>query len=248
MITFNELGRYGQLGNGMFQVAATIGLAVDYGFDYGFPQWNDNAKGLVPFNLPISERKSNVINVGWDTDPYDFLETVELPDECSLHGHFQSEGWFCHVEDTIREIFTFKAIEHEKLPDNAIAIHVRRGDYDGAYHNHISAQSYKEAIRDIKAIHGDIPVYVFSDEPDKAYAELKEKSWEFVPVGNFVSDLATMSTATHFVIANSTYSWWGAWLGYKGGEVYAPDQWFGWKYKNMTSNHIIPNWWKKYSC
>jgi hypothetical protein len=260
--TFSQLGRYGQFGNGLFQVAAVVGLARAHGWYYAFPSWNDNGKGDVWAHFPNAcphghlvdnPRLHLQIDVEWDADPmvqmqsiYDKVTSTHPDGFIDLHGHFQSERWFIHAEPEICHIFDTGECANP-LPQDAIAMHVRRGDYDGRYHNLLPAAYYDAAYRHIKHHAGKCPIHVFSDEPAKAQAELASvlPGAVFEPKGDFIEDWKRMKTARHYVIANSTYSWWAAWLGWKpGGIVVAPRKWFG-DLGCRTWTHVIPERWIK---
>ncbi len=115
----------------------------------------------------------------------------------------------------------------------SVALHVRRGDY--VHHPEIGvlgADYYRRAIELLEAQRRDLRYFVFSDDPPAALELLAGIVPKFQVVtlepGTSPSvDLALMATCKHFVIANSTFSWWGAWLsGYPGKLVMAPEHWF----------------------
>ena len=109
---------------------------------------------------------------------------------------------------------------------NAIAVHVRRRDY--AHMGLCRSSYYLGAIEHLRACHPDAELFVFSDEPNYARHLLQTAGLPFTLVasGSDLGDLFLMSLCRHFVIANSSFSWWAAYLGEaKGGLVCAPREW-----------------------
>ncbi|MBL0727342.1 FkbM family methyltransferase [Piscinibacter sp. HJYY11] len=109
---------------------------------------------------------------------------------------------------------------------DAIAVHIRRGDYG---HMGLCKDSYYlAAIENLKLNHPQAELFVFSDEPNYARHLLLSAGHAFTPVasGSDLGDLYLMSLCQHFVIANSSYSWWAARFGeHKGGTVICPKEW-----------------------
>ena len=224
MLTFSKLGRYGRVGNAMFQIASTIGIAERLGYEYGFPYWM-NYDQLERFGggedidtqkwfkhpLPlVKEGDYKPFNVKWG------YHHISPPDWSDLHGHMQSELYFKHCHHKIRHYFEFKK---ESKPRDAIAVHFRGGDYGGGYHPHCTAEYYAKAL----AMYPNLDVLIFSDSPDIASQVIGRGT---VIEGNHsMEDMELMSSCSHHVIANSTFSWWSSWLS--GGDVIAPAKWFG---------------------
>jgi hypothetical protein len=115
---------------------------------------------------------------------------------------------------------------------NSVAVHVRRGDYLVHPAFHVCDMAYyQESIRKLRSDIPDARFYIFSDDPEWCRGEFREADQEVVDLGetaaNPLYDLHLMSLASHHVIANSTYSWWAAWLGEKPGQrVIMPDRWY----------------------
>jgi hypothetical protein len=195
------------------------------------------------------------------------------PDNVSLHGFFQSEKYFAHISDEIRKDFTFHD-EHLEACEGfmeqfdgqePIMLHVRRGDpnlvdprgFKWAYVN-CSDQHPVQPIdyyeQALKQFDEDQPVIVFSDSPewvkeqeffsgDRFFiSEPQEKYSD----GSFPSssDLCLMSLCSHAIIANSSMSWWGAWLiNNPSKKIIAPKMWFGPAYRDKdTKDLYCSNW------
>ena len=193
------------------------------------------------------------------------------PNKVSLHGFFQSWRYFANVQDEIREDFTFhdehlkpcqEMIESVKEP---IMLHVRRGDPNltdprgfkwsytqcGSMHPVQPLEYYETALR---AFPEDQPVVVFSDSIDWVKEQeffagdrflLSEPQDKYAD-GSFTpyADLCLMSLCSHAIIANSSMSWWGAWLQTNPDKmVFAPKMWFGTDYKDKdTKDLYYPKW------
>ncbi|WP_447860117.1 alpha-1,2-fucosyltransferase [Nitrospira calida] len=152
-----------------------------------------------------------------------------------LDGLWQSEGYFKEVEDVIRKDLEIGPPQDEAARQlaaqirgmNAVAIHVRWFDLPNAGPSayNLPAAYYQRAMAEIER-RVESPAYVlFSDEPGAATSLLGLPPDRLLVVGDVVKDadpvteLGLMAQCRHFIIANSTFSWWGAWLGEKLGSV-----------------------------
>lgn len=184
-------------------------------------------------------------------------EVLSLPDNCGLFGYFQSEEYFKEDRDFIISLFTFKSdykdsaskyIENtrEELKASTLAsIHVRRGDYlmYPEHHPACSNEYYNRAIGYLKNKSEDIKFIVFSDDPEWCRKEFKGQSYFISDLKNPYSELCAMTLCDHNIIANSSFSWWGAWLNRKEGkEVIAPKNWFGPAINKNTQDVYCRGW------
>jgi FkbM family methyltransferase len=109
---------------------------------------------------------------------------------------------------------------------NAVSIHVRRGDY--GHMGHCRASYYKAAIHHLEQNYPDLELFFFTDEPNYTLhlAGALGKKYNLVRSGDDLSDLYLMSLCRHHVLANSTFSWWGAWFAERhGGVIICPSEW-----------------------
>ena len=143
-----------------------------------------------------------------------------------LWGYWQDESYFKDIEDLLRKEFTFPEIEDDKNSEllqliegtESVAVHVRRGDYleTTDYLNLYDLGYYEKAIcRMLKEV--DTPTwFVFSDDIEWCKQALCFPGETFYVDGNTGAnsfrDMQLMSYCKHNIIANSTFSWWGAWL------------------------------------
>jgi hypothetical protein len=190
-------------------------------------------------------------------DPDFFL----IPNNVYLEGYWQSEKYFKSVENAIRSEFTLKEdpdplntlMAKKILESNAVSIHIRRGDYvtsPATFEEHgvCSLEYYHKAIDNIINKIPDPHFYIFSDDPQWVQQNLQIHYPHSYISHNLGSkdylDLWLMSLCHHHIIANSSFSWWGAWLStYPEKMVIAPKQWFN-QSKNDTRD-LIPDSWNK---
>jgi len=178
-----------------------------------------------------------------------------------LHGYWQSEKYFIQIENQIRQAFVFKGIDTlnaeiaAEIANNvSIALHVRRGDYLGnsIYSGVCTEDYYRTAIQLILSkisVNENIMFYVFSDDMEfsEKFIEKFKITYKLININNGADsykDMYLMSKCTHNIIANSSFSWWGAWLNDNPEKVIiAPQNWFN----SLENNYqdIIPDNWIK---
>ena len=261
-LAFNHIGRLGQLGNQMFQYASLKGIAKHRGFDYMVPVYSDTFVDSLgnklrtelfnPFNLKV--------NIGsMQTEKYlqepHFQFSQELfntcPDNISLYGFFQTEKYFNHIRDDILKDFNFKdEIKDECEPiieefDDPIGLHIRRGDFLINYKNHhnLTLDYYDEAL---KKFDDNRQVVIFSDDPEWCNEQnIFDNDRFLISKDNGpYHDLYMMTKCNDFIIANSTYSWWGAWLSDNiKKKVIAPKRWFGVNNEDKNIDDLFPSDW-----
>ena len=185
-----------------------------------------------------------------------------LPDGTYLDGYWQSEKYFADYAETIRHDF---GIRHRPSAENAawlqriqdshaVSLHIRRGDYvsdpaANALHGTCGPDYYQRAVDIVQRRTGRAPeLFVFSDDPDWAAANLKLPFRMHLIRNNDAAtnyeDLRLMSACRHHIIANSSFSWWGAWLDPRPDTVVvAPMRWFaGGK---PDARDLVPERWVK---
>lgn len=173
-----------------------------------------------------------------------------------LMGYWQSPKYFQNVADTIREQFGWAPLSaaSERISDeitqrNSVCLHVRRGDYLATVAHPVCDSSYYDrAIRRLLSECENTHFFIFSDDPEWARYNLPLGSQvsTFVDVNGPDSaheDLLLMSRCKHFIIANSTFSWWGAWLStHPEKTVTCPINWFG---TDLDTKDLIPPNWRR---
>ena len=231
-LSYNGLGQNGRLGNQMFQYAAIKGIARQRGLDFCIPssagqnEWTDHMLTRY-FTLNQNVKYGTVedqIQIKHNGFHFDSGLFYACPDGVDLSGSFQSEKYFSHISDEIVEDFTFKTVNVPKPFNEYVAVHVRHGDYVGNQGNFpvLSASYYESAIA---LFNGSYPIVVLSDDIPWCRQNIKA---DLYYEGSQIEDLYLMTQATHNVIANSSFSWWGAWLNRNLHKtVISPKLWFG---------------------
>ena len=261
-IAFNHLGKLGQLGNQMFQYAATKGVASKLDVPFMIPNHREifddgignrytillyNAFKLTSANLLGTFRTENYVQENGFTFNKDLFK-IDKKQNYSLYGFFQTEKYFKHIEKEIRKDFLFKDEIQEECSDlikqftNPIALHIRRGDFVWNNKNHppLGLDYYESAL---KLFDSDREVIIFSDDTEwcKEQELFADDRFAVAEGGDQFYDLCLMSLCDDFIIANSTFSWWGAWLGNRG-RVVAPKQWFGESLDHDTKDLYCKGW------
>ncbi|MHC1716408.1 MAG: alpha-1,2-fucosyltransferase [Candidatus Dojkabacteria bacterium] len=188
-----------------------------------------------------------------------FRNTIKLND-IILDGHWLSEKYFSKYSTEILKDFSLnkytKKVDQKILKEicdtNSVSLHVRRGDYVtnpkvAKEQGIVTLSYYSNALKYIQERVENLKLFVFSDDIDWVKTNLKfDFPTEYIDgnVNEPVNDLFLMSKCKHNIIANSTFSWWGAWLNRnKKKIVISPKYWF---LNNIpSSNDIVPEGWIK---
>ena len=148
-----------------------------------------------------------------------------------LSGFFQSAAYFRTIGPELGAELSAALAPHRPagIPGDAISLHCRRGDYaQGAAaqtHGTLDRAYYVRALDKMREIAPDAPVLLFSDDLAGAREMLSGLDIQPIDGGSRLADLAGMAACAHHVIANSTFSWWGAWIGNSGATI-APRDWY----------------------
>lgn len=253
MITFSELGSYGRLGNQMFQIASTIGIATKNNHEFEFPEWV-NHDHLNRFNSSEDINISNYFvkslpkktnnNYTKFNVPWGYHDVILQPNiNYDIMGHMQSEKYFKHCEPLIKEYFELKNDYNHEEKVRVLAIHVRLGDYDGNYHPRLTlGEYYNPVIEELKGKFDKI--YWFSDDISLLKKQINnEYDNVFIEGNHYMEDFKIMKSCNHFIIGNSTFSWWAAWLSKHDDKiVVAPRKWFGQVAKISSNDLYCENW------
>lgn len=224
---YNELGIFG-----VDYEEATLEEVAKYG---------DCNKSLLHKILrhTIGYKKTHYLEKGMEFHP----EMFEL-DEKYIDGYWQTEKYFKEIESDIRKCYQFPEddnplnleIKEKMSSTNSVALHIRRGDYlkkevMQLYGNPCNEEYYKKAISYFIQKYENVHFFVFTNDKEwvkenfKAAGEMTFVEWNSGK--NSFRDMELMSCCKHNVIANSSFSWWSAWLnGNKDKEVITPKVWF----------------------
>tara|TARA_R110000824_G_scaffold197409_16_gene380889 strand:- start:1123 stop:1911 length:789 start_codon:yes stop_codon:yes gene_type:complete len=252
----------GRLGNQMFIVATANSLALDNNDSAIFPE--QVVCATLPTARETSIHRNTVLrNIKYTNDfsfvEHTFYETpdhsyipIEYNNNIFLRGYFQSEKYFKHNRENILELFApipqIDTLLNKKYKDiiykeNVVSVHVRRGDYSkfSDYHANIGPDYYSQAMQQFPS---DSTFVFFSDDIEWCKQTFKGERLIFIEKQDDVLDLYLMSKITNNIIANSSFSWWGAWLNSaENKKVIAPKIWFGPKNKHLNRKDITPEEW-----
>lgn len=245
----------------MFQYASLRGIAANRGFNFCIPP--ENVFGVNDSNVKNSKYNiHNTFNISFATtglpnykiiqeQRFSFDERLfnECEDNVDLLGYFQSEKYFNHIREDIKNDFSFsESITNycinfiKDIGDEVISLHIRRGDYLNlqSFHPTPPLEYYVEALKRLP----DIPVLIFSDDPDWCFQQELFNSNRFLISQSDQADfdMCLMTMCNYHIIANSSFSWWGAWLA-DSKKVFAPKVWFGPSLTHFyTKDLYVDNW------
>jgi len=188
------------------------------------------SKACLKLNCVVSENENN--------HP---LSKIESCKNIYITGYWQGEQYFADIKDIIRNDFRFKVekdassldIYKQIVETNSVSLHIRGKDYlSRTFYNRCTVEYYLEAIRLISKANSGLKFFIFTDDMDNlrnSYSPLLE----FCKVVDYrtglnrdVVDLLLMSKCRHNVIANSSFSWWGAWLNANPHKIIvSPKKW-----------------------
>ena len=232
----------GRLGNNMFQAAAVIGYATKHGIPWEVPARNDESPRFKEFfpSLNYGNRSLTPYNCH-APNMFSYQEIPFWPQGICLTGFFQSEKYFKHCEEDIKKYFKLNTVTGY---EDYVSIHVRRGDYV-RYSTHFPPVTMDYLNKAMAKFSGK-KFLVFSDDIQWCQQNIKG-SVEFI-TGDELQDLSLMASCGNHIIANSTFSWWGAWLGINPDRIIVtPDHrvWFGRNngVKVDQMRDIIPEGW-----
>ena len=184
---------------------------------------------------------------------------LDLGGSVYLEGYWQSEKYFSDISPIIRKEFEIKHSPDDRNrliaetigSCESVSIHVRRGDYvmnseTSQVHGVCSPDYYSEAIRHIAGRVHRPHFFIFSDDVSWARENIRPGFPSMVVDHNgpehAYEDIRLMSLCKHHVIANSSFSWWGAWLSENSEKiVVAPSQWF--RTGSYDTNDLVPEGW-----
>jgi hypothetical protein len=224
-VTFRRLGArgYGHLGNQLWQMAGTLGLASTLGAEARFPLWRHQNRFCVPAEHFTAE-------------PLRGRDASTIPQHIAK-GHrryLQDPALWLHMESTIRRYFSLEPTHRAALeakfssmlaiPDKT-ALHIRRGDYQKKQQFHpVPSDAYLRAA--LERVAGS-NIVVFSDDIAWCRQNLGWAEPALFMEGNAdYEDLFLIAACERHILANSSFSWWGAFLSDNPSPIY-PTRWYG---------------------
>lgn len=262
MIVAQNIGR---LGNNFFQIAAAMGYARKYGFEWGVDPSMGNGPPYTCLHdiyphLPKGELNGNRYqehpngycpqhNTTYDICHYDYHVIPNLGPNVRLTGFFQSWKYFENCQEEVKNTFP---LAHVPGFEDYVSIHVRRGDYvqhSGSFPP-ITVPYVEQAMNKIRTG----KAMVFSDDipwckENLNHLNTSQCQIEYSEGRGELQDLSLMASCGHHIIANSSFSWWAAYLGHNPDRmVISPSckrgQWYGLNsgIKKDCVDLLPPNW------
>ena len=265
----------GGLGNQLFQIFNVLAYSKRFNKEVIFPKdksdllkrpdyWNTFFKSI---NYMVTDEH---IQMSVLREPsFEFNGIGDIKEDFIFYGYFQSYKYF---EDQQGEIFKQLRINRQKQHimektkmdmNNTVSMHFRIGDYKGLteYHPILTIDYYIKALLTIiqKTKNNDLKVIYFFEQEDVDQVNtiidtLKTKmpSINFTPVLSDLLDyeqMIFMSLCQHNIIANSSFSWWGAYLNNNPNKIVCyPNVWFGPKFSDKNTKDLCPDYWNKIMC
>ncbi len=246
----------GGLGNQLFEIAAAYALAIRnnttscFDFNACNTPLQGNTSNKYRNNI-LSKVKDGTVDYfrGIYNEPKFSYNELPNVSELILNGYFQSEEYFKDFKTEIIELFK---IEDTQIIDDYLVvfremnrpittIHVRRGDYlaNSEFHNVLETEYYKKAMKEI----GDSSFIFVSDDIEWVKKNFKGPNIWYSNFSNEIDDFKLLTLCDNNIIANSSFSWWGAYLNKNPNKkIIAPNKWFGPKGPQDTENLIPQNW------
>jgi hypothetical protein len=251
-ISYNYLGHLGRLGNQMFQYAAFLGIAKYHEYDYFLPPNTINHIHLYEcFELDNVDKKiaewSSFERVSPSLHTFDQKFFNDCPSSADLLGFFQTEKYFLHIKEEIKEHYTFKKdiVEESRrlfsslfYDNRVISLHIRVSDNkDHSIMKPVDLNYYEKSL---SCFDKNLPVLIVSD--DIEYCKKQNiffgSRFSFSNAPNQFVDLCIMTMCKYHIISNSTFAWWGAWLS-DSNKVIAPKKWYNDYVHNTKEWHEI---------
>lgn len=262
----------GGLGNQLFQYASGKAMADKLGSAFYLDtSWFRKPNSKRQFKLPdlgisgefnnLSKSKRAALRLGnrllpdnitgnrcYLDEPKDYAYhdfQVNSSQHIYMDGYWQSEKYFANIRQQLLDEIDLSQIEkpsaHKALPtEKTVAVHVRRGDY--ITQTSSQALSIEYVNRAMRAFDSTYDFMFFSDDINWCKETFTGENLSFASNKTDLQDLKQMSEAAHNIIANSTFSWWSAWLNKNDGQrVIAPQPWT----TGNTHTDILPTHWER---
>ena len=191
-------------------------------------------------------------------EPYIFNERfLEVKNSIYLQGYWQNYNYFLSYKNKLQNIFKLKSLsskdilfsDHYLKMNNLTSVHIRKGDYINKYNknifNQLGTKYYMDSISYIKNMVSEPFFFFFLDDYNWVKDNIKLPHNEYILMDHSLDsliDFKLMSLCQHHIIANSTFSWWPAWLKdeNRGDIVIAPKKWLN---TNLEpKGMIMPSW------
>lgn len=253
-----ELGRYliinscighmGRLGNQMWQVAFLLGIAHKHNYEWGIPSCGHDLFNTfaMPFTKKCDENFPVILKESTHIFEPQWLQ--DCPDNIEIQGYWQNYKYWYDFQQEISTEFDFlpevlqPAVDYfQSLPNQVSSLHVRRGDYVNGNWHIKNMDYYTQALAILPKDHA---VLVVSDDIAwcKNQSVFASDRFIFYTSNNAAIDMAVISLCANHIIANSSFSWWAAWLSKSHDKiVIAPTPWIS-LYPDYYKDMTFPSW------
>jgi hypothetical protein len=253
VVTYDWLARHGQLGNQMFQYGLLVGLKYKIGADIVIDPSVRRISYLFDFfNIKECEIKDFHTDNLYQEPKFDFNEEVfSIETDTNFRGYYQTEKYFKHCEAELKKEYTFVTQVSDRVDEflnpiknkRLVSLHVRRGDYllHPEAHPLCTLDYYNKAM-DI--LDGENVIFVcVSDDIAWCKEHIKRDNLVY-NYSDLAHDMCLISRCDDHIIANSTFSWWGSWLGStEDKKIISPTVWFGEIYSHYDIRDLYcENW------
>jgi hypothetical protein len=264
LATFLHLGRYGELGNQMFQIATTSCYAWKWKKKLAFPHWKCKISGrdyTKIFKNPVPQT-ADLENLRYSDLQYMDLKYIEIPNlesNVNFVGYFQSEKYFFDYKEEVKEMFQpsveIETYIQEKYKDlleiqNKVSLHIRTVMRSKSDSPQVHASASREFIeKSMTHFPEDSVFVVFADVMEEAKKLLPQnKQYIFIEGEENYVDLFLMTNFDSYIVSPSTFGWWGAWLSKsKSPKITVLKDWFIGSKTDLNDNDIVPERWIKIS-
>ena len=261
----------GGLGNQLFQYFFARSLKIKFKckVELDISEFSSNNYKVHDLNLndlnlklPFTNSKNLFLSLFYkslnDNDPFKFNKKIYNKKYLNYTGYWQSYKYFENHWKLFKDDFNFTDIDTENslfdniYNNNSISVHIRRGDYItnkdvSDIHGNLEPDYYKNAIDLIKKNVLNPKFFFFSDDIEWVKNNFKDEN--FFYINNNVQelkkpfrDLFLMKNCTHNIIANSTFSWWGAWLNENSNKIVIAPKYWSSNTKSDSTDLIPPQW------
>lgn len=262
-ITKTNLTLGPQLGSQMFQYAGLCAISKRLGFDIAFIKEFINlergiklfdAFDLNPTLFSMRDLNFNVYElkeIECDNDVF----SIDPKQNWDIRGWFHMYHYFDRFREDIKQVFSFKdgikdlaAKNIDKVRDGEdypiASIHFRRGDYLAVASLNLSFDYYNAALQKMASLHPYFKLLVFSDDIQWCKENISGDNVHFSEANSNYVDMCMMTMCDHNIVANSTFSWWGAYLNHNPNKVViCPQNYVDSKTENFINNNYYPKDW-----
>lgn len=254
----------GGLCNMLFQMSATFAFAKENNTEASFPNLIHHLNYLnnETTHNPKLNYANEYLQLFQNCNVSQFLPTTPIlnypfhyesfipPNNSCVNGFFQSEKYFVKYKNDILNYFTIpENIKNNidsllsTLPKHFNVIHVRLGDFlkNPTYHFNLPLSYF---FNSIEKLNSNLPYLIFSDDIEICKQHFKGNNYIFIENNKDYIDLLLMSHGQNYILSNSTFGWWGAWMNKNCKKVFAPSNWFGPNLKHLNTDDLIPKTWE----